>query len=71
MKCGIVADDRKVLAIIRRWDLDTDARLSKSEFFEGITPQEAYTKKTSDEIKFKLEIGSLPRSKRPKTASTR
>lgn len=37
-KCGIVATDFRVLAIIRRWDLNADAKLSKGEFFEGVTP---------------------------------
>lgn len=31
-------NDSKILAIIRRWDLDADAKLSKAEFYEGVTP---------------------------------
>lgn len=38
VKCGYVVDETRLLAIIRRWDLDADAKLSKSEFLEGITP---------------------------------
>jgi len=33
------------MAIIRRWDLNADAKLNKTEFYDAITPQEAYTKK--------------------------
>ena len=46
-KCGTVVTNEVLIAIIRRLDLDADARLSIKEFFEGIVPQEAYTKKTS------------------------
>ena len=32
------------MAIIRRMDLDADARLSKQEFIEGLKPEEPYSK---------------------------
>jgi hypothetical protein len=35
------------MAIIRRWDLNADAKLNKAEFYDAITPQEAYTKKVA------------------------
>jgi hypothetical protein len=35
------------MAIIRRWDLNADAKLNKTEFYDAITPQEAYTKKVA------------------------
>ena len=37
-KCGLVLNSTKVMTIIRRWDLDADAKLSKHEFLEAITP---------------------------------
>jgi len=32
------------MAIIRRMDMDADARLSKEEFIEGIKPEEPYSR---------------------------
>lgn len=32
------------MAIIRRMDLDADARLSRQEFIEAIRPEEPYSK---------------------------
>ena len=43
-KCGIAEKQSRIIAIIRRLDLDADARLSYSEFLEWLKPQEAYTK---------------------------
>ncbi len=37
-KMGIAASDANVIAIIRRFDLDADAKLSLKEFGQGITP---------------------------------
>ena len=37
-------DDEDVLTIIRRLDLDADARLKKQEFFEALKPCEPYSK---------------------------
>ena len=36
VKCCIYASDSLLIAIIRRLDLDADARLSKREFFDGV-----------------------------------
>lgn len=46
---------------MRRLDLDADARLSKKEFFDGITPQENYTKSSLATFK--------KATKRPKSSS--
>lgn len=43
-KCTIYATDTLLIAIIRRLDLDADAKLGKKEFFDGIMPIENYTK---------------------------
>ena len=39
-----MASTEEVMAIIRRMDMDADARLSKSEFIQGIKPEEPYSK---------------------------
>ena len=50
-KCGEVVPDKRILAMIRRWDMNADCKLTKAEFFEGIIPQEAYTKKITQDFK--------------------
>ena len=43
-KHGHLASNEEVMAIIRRMDMDADARLCKQEFIEGIKPEEPYSK---------------------------
>lgn len=43
-KHGYIATNEDVVAIIRRMDLDADARLTKQEFIKGIKPEEPYSK---------------------------
>jgi len=43
-KHKFLATNSDVVAIIRRMDLDADARLTKEEFIEGIKPEEPYSK---------------------------
>ena len=43
-KHGYIASNEDVVAIIRRMDLDADARLTKQEFIHGITPEEPYSR---------------------------
>ena len=84
VKCCIYASDALLISIIRRMDLDADARLSKREFFDGIQPQENFTKGSLTEMKksakkqsrtsgsasnFRKMTGSM--GKRPMTAATR
>ena len=38
------ATEEDCIAIIRRFDLDADSKLSKDEFIQGIKPQEPYSK---------------------------
>jgi len=51
VKCGLLPTDSILIAIIRRLDLDADARLSQKEFFDGVQPLENYTKTTLDKLK--------------------
>lgn len=39
-KCGIQTEDSLLVAIIRRLDLNADAKLSKREFMDAVTPIE-------------------------------
>lgn len=43
-KHGFMASTADVLTIIRRMDLDSDARLSKNEFYDALHPSEPYSK---------------------------
>lgn len=43
-KHNFIASTSDVVAIIRRMDLDADARLTKQEFIQGIKPEEPYSK---------------------------
>ena len=43
-KHGHVASNQECVSIIRRLDLDADARLSLKEFIDGLTPNEPYSK---------------------------
>jgi len=84
VKCCIYASDALLIAIIRRMDLDADARLSKREFFDGIQPLENFTKGSLTEMKkttkkqmrgtasaVNMRKISASTGKRPMTASVR
>ena len=43
-KHGYLAKSKDVLQIIRRMDLDGDARLSKDEFIRALIPEDPYSK---------------------------
>lgn len=45
IKCGVLPDDNLLLAIIRRMDLDADAKLNLKEFIDSIRPIENFTTK--------------------------
>ena len=51
VKCCIYASDTLLIAIIRRMDLDADARLSAKEFMDGVSPIENFTKGSLSEMK--------------------
>ena len=43
-KHNYIASTAECMAIIRRLDLDADARLSKHEFADGLRPEEPYSR---------------------------
>ena len=43
-KHGCLASSKDIMSIIRRMDLDGDARLTKEEFINGMLPEEPYSK---------------------------
>ena len=43
-KHGFVASKKDLMSIIRRLDLDGDAKLSRDEFIKGLLPAEPYSK---------------------------
>ena len=45
IKTGVFPSDALLIAIIRRFDLDADAKLKNAEFIEGIKPQLEYSRK--------------------------
>ena len=53
-KHDYVASTSECMAIIRRLDMDADARVSKQEFYAGLRPEEPYSKI----IKRKEKLGS-------------
>ena len=38
-KHGVILDEADIMAIIRRMDLDGDARISQTEFIHGLMPE--------------------------------
>jgi len=46
IKCGVLPTDNLLLAIIRRMDLDADAKLNLKEFIDSIRPIENFTAKS-------------------------
>jgi hypothetical protein len=38
IRAGIVSNEQLLIAILRRFDLDADAKLNKKEFSEGVAP---------------------------------
>ena len=47
IKCSVLPNDNLILAIIRRMDLDADAKLNLKEFIDAIRPLENFTKASS------------------------
>ena len=62
IKCGVLPNDGLLLSIIRRMDLDADAKLNMREFIDGVRPIENFTAK-----KFVQLTGG--QKARPKTAN--
>jgi len=51
VKCSIYPNDALLISIIRRMDLDADARLNYKEFEDGVRPIENFTKGSIVEMK--------------------
>ena len=49
IKTGFVTNEAKLIAIIRRFDLEADAKLNKKEFEEGIKPIREFSKRAIKE----------------------
>lgn len=45
IKCGIIPNDNLLISIIRRMDLDADAKLNLKEFIDAVRPVENFTQK--------------------------
>lgn len=43
-KHNYIASTAECMAIIRRLDLDADARLSREEFYDGLRPEQPYSR---------------------------
>ena len=48
IKCSVLPNDNLLLAIIRRMDLDADAKLNFREFIDAIRPIENFTAKQAN-----------------------
>jgi len=47
IKCSVLPNDNLLVSIIRRMDLDADAKLNFKEFIDAVRPIENYTVKRS------------------------
>ena len=65
IKCSVLPNDTLLIAIIRRVDLDADAKLNFREFIDSIRPIENFTVKKA----VKPSIASQSRSSRPKSST--
>ena len=60
--------DNLLLAIIRRMDLDADAKLNLKEFIDAIRPIENFTAKSVNEGQMLVAAPSKKKVMRPRTA---
>jgi hypothetical protein len=51
IKCQVYPSDDLLIALIRRLDLDSDAKLTRHEFQDGIMPIENFTKGSAGQFK--------------------
>ena len=49
-KCGKLVSDDCIEAVIRRWDLNADAKINIKEFTLALKPIETYTRKATQQI---------------------
>jgi hypothetical protein len=64
VKCGLLPTDSILVAIIRRLDLDADARLNQKEFFDGVQPLENYTKGSLTHLKETQACVTMPKKRK-------
>jgi len=64
-KLGYIVRKDELLAIIRRMDLDADARLTMNEFIDGLKPFEPYSRMLKrDQIKSNEKTSKAVHSRR-------
>lgn len=71
IKTGVFPNGPLLIAIIRRFDLDADAKLNYKEFSEGVKPSEEYSKRQLNEKKTLTASRILSASKSGKKSSIR
>ena len=49
-KCGLKATENMIFAIIRRIDIDADAKITRAEFDEATMPLEGFSKCHSTQV---------------------
>jgi hypothetical protein len=59
-KHGYKSKNSEVMTIIRRMDLDADARLSKQEFIESLKPEEPYSKSMKRSLSKRKVSNKMP-----------
>lgn len=59
IKCGVIPSNGLLAAVIRRLDLDADAKLNLREFIDGVRPIENFSAVSNKKVST---------AKRPKTA---
>jgi len=67
IKCSVLPNDNLLIAVIRRIDLDADAKLNFREFIDAIRPIENFTNKKAS----KPLVTTNVRNNRPRTAAVR
>lgn len=63
VKCRIYPSNDLLIAAIRRLDLDSDARLTRREFKDGIMPLENFTKSSLAALQKSVEAAKVIRLK--------
>lgn len=67
IKCRVYPSDDLLIAVIRRLDMDADARLCYKEFRDGVLPLENFTKGSLKTFQRTIEAKKI---KRPVSAMT-
>ena len=55
LKCGYLSPQKLLVSIVRRMDLDGDARLCAAEFYDGVQPTFAFTKFSLAQFKMRFK----------------